>query len=640
MCKLMRMDILCTLMVLGVMGTDMKSQEILFQMDFQDQSLGQLTSLDNDGLTVDPDFAGLSGGWNVIPVAGPDDYRALGVSSFATGGTADNWLISPAVTITGPGAILRWTGTSLSGDDSMLEDYTVLISNTDQEISSFIPITSVIDESSAGTTRELDLNGFQGQTIYFAFNQNGTNDYALTIDDISITLPSSATAAKLLNIVGERYQDVDAPELFLQVVNTGSEVISDMTVTGSINSDEGDNPFSSLNIAPQDTVLIPFADLYPFGPERYFTEASILTINGQDVTSPKVSGTYFMVADPVSRAVFYEDATSATCGWCPEGFLQKELMELAFGDELIVISSHREDPMEDIVYRLGLEGQEDFGGYPSASLNRTVSLPLSESLTYASDELNRVGPFDLEIEQEYDDETRLLSVEISGEAHTTMDGASHRFGMLILENEVSGDTPDFAQANNYSFEAFDVPLLQLNGRDWQSLPDPVSESEMIYDDVVRVVLGGYDGIISSFSEAANGDIVSYQLDYIIPSVFKEENLNLVVFVVDVESGEVVAARKEALELPSATTDLEVKSTLKFFPNPAFEALYWSLDTEPGPVQLKLVDLSGNVIKTDYQDSGEVSGLSRLSLEGLSPGCYALIISTLDQVFAKKLVIME
>ena len=640
MCNNVRFNILQALVVMFMTSSFLISQDTLFHVDFQDQSLGQFVEQDNDGLTLGPDFTGLSGGWNVLPVGGPDDFRAVGVSSFRGGGTADNWLISPAIEITGNGATLRWTGTSLSGDLEMLEDYTVLVSTTDDQLSSFIPIRSFVDESSSGTTREMDLSGFNGQTIYFAFNQNGTDDYALTLDDISVTVPSSTVSARILGIVGHRYQDVDAPELFLQILNTGSENITDLAVTGRINSDQGDHEFSFLNIAPQDTTLLPFADLYPFGPERYEMEAAILLINGEDASGPMVNSTHYMVAEPPTRSIFYEEATSTSCGWCPEGFAQKELIELNHGEEVIFISGHSDDPMEDIVYKLGLEGQPDFGGYPSVTINRQASVELTSSGGYIRDKLNRVSPFELEFEQEYDDETRVLTVALSGEAHTSMDDENHRFGMLILEDGVSGSTTDYAQANNFSKEAFDVPLVQLSGRDWQVLSDPVSQTQMQYDDVVRVVLGGYDGIISSFSSAENGDKVSYQLDYVIPSVFDEESIHLVAFVVDVVSGEVVAATEQALELPSSTAILAEDRDLEVYPNPAKDMVYLKFNGDHRPTDIRLMDLSGKTVFVDKVDEATLSNTSSIQLNDIPSGYYTLIINTLEQTYKGKLVVID
>lgn len=107
----------------------------------------------------------------------------------------DNWLISPAVTLTANSTLSFWVA-----DFSYPETYTVYISTTTPTIPAFTTVLMT------GTTNEdeivyeqknVDLSSYTGQTVYIAFRHHNSNDnYWLFLDDVEIfAQPTSPTIA-------------------------------------------------------------------------------------------------------------------------------------------------------------------------------------------------------------------------------------------------------------------------------------------------------------------------------------------------------------------------------------------------------------------------------------------------------------
>jgi hypothetical protein len=111
-------------------------------------------------------------------------------SWYAPIGTANDWIVSPLITIPAGATNLNlsWAATSL-GSTSFLEDYRVHISPTGgSQISNFtVLLADVNNELSAGNYRTLPLANYAGQSIRIAFQNDGIDQYVMFLDNISIT---------------------------------------------------------------------------------------------------------------------------------------------------------------------------------------------------------------------------------------------------------------------------------------------------------------------------------------------------------------------------------------------------------------------------------------------------------------------
>ncbi len=156
--------------------------------DFQNGIPLDYSIVDNDGFTPDVSVSEYSAAW--IALVDPDnalDTVASATSFFSPSGTADRWMITPPLSLGNYGNFIEWQ--SKSQDASYADDYLVLVSTTDNQPSSFTDtIGYVIQENPDWTTRTVDLSaeGYNGQTIYVAFQLITTDGFKLYVDDIHV----------------------------------------------------------------------------------------------------------------------------------------------------------------------------------------------------------------------------------------------------------------------------------------------------------------------------------------------------------------------------------------------------------------------------------------------------------------------
>lgn len=164
------------------------SQTDILTTDFQSGMPANYTMVDNDGLSPDAAVAEFTSAW--ITLEDPEfagDQVAASTSFFDPIGTADRWLITPALTLGTFGNFIEWS--ARSQDASYPDDYLVLVSTTDSQLSSFTDtIGYVIEENFEWTSRTVDLSdeGYDNQTIHVAFVNVTENGYKLYIDDIRV----------------------------------------------------------------------------------------------------------------------------------------------------------------------------------------------------------------------------------------------------------------------------------------------------------------------------------------------------------------------------------------------------------------------------------------------------------------------
>ena len=171
------------------------AQTTLLSEDFQNGFPSTWTRVDVDMQTPDPDVAEYNEAW--IIKENPDSAGDSVISStsyYSPAGTANKWLITPAINLGAFGNFLTWEGSS--HDPSFPDGYYVLVSTTDSLVSSFTDTLEIVSaENEEWTFREVNLSdsGFNNQTIYIAF-VNRTNDgFKLYLDNIEVRVDDPLT---------------------------------------------------------------------------------------------------------------------------------------------------------------------------------------------------------------------------------------------------------------------------------------------------------------------------------------------------------------------------------------------------------------------------------------------------------------
>jgi hypothetical protein len=116
-------------------------------------------------------------------------YLACFAANVSYGGSNNDWLITPRVTVV-PGMRFSFWAKSLT-DGYGLERFRVGVSTTDTEVSSFTFLTGTdyMEAPVAWTQYTYDLNSYAGQQIYLAINCVSDDAFVFMVDDIYIGGP-------------------------------------------------------------------------------------------------------------------------------------------------------------------------------------------------------------------------------------------------------------------------------------------------------------------------------------------------------------------------------------------------------------------------------------------------------------------
>jgi hypothetical protein len=164
------------------------AQTVIMSTDFQEGIPANYTLVDNDGNTPDPLVAEYTSAW--ITVVDPEnalDTVAASTSFFTALDSASRWMITPPLALGAYGNYIQWN--AKSHDPSYPDDYLVLVSTTDNQLSSFTDTIGYIkEENFEWTNREVNLftEGYHDQTIYVAFVNRTLDGFKLYIDDIEV----------------------------------------------------------------------------------------------------------------------------------------------------------------------------------------------------------------------------------------------------------------------------------------------------------------------------------------------------------------------------------------------------------------------------------------------------------------------
>ena len=161
---------------------------------------------------------------------------------------SDNWLISSKVSVSSSASYKLWVLTV--NDTWGNESYNVLVSTTNNNLSSFSPIASNEEAPNVWTEKTYSLSSYAGQDIYIALQHTSTDKFMFFVDDIEITGATTAiskTNSETVSIYPNPAKDIitisNIANSNIEIVDiNGKTVISDYANSNSYTID-----ISSLN---------------------------------------------------------------------------------------------------------------------------------------------------------------------------------------------------------------------------------------------------------------------------------------------------------------------------------------------------------------------------------------------------------
>ncbi len=272
---------------------------------------------------------------------------------------------------------------------------------------------------------------------------------------------------------------------------------------------ELDDPITYMMTAQ---VLVPFnADATVGEQEKKLT---ITKINGQknESTENSASGTLVTVKRKPKFVPLVEEATGTWCGWCPRGAVGLKLLNKSYGNDVVTVAVHSNDPMELPEYSLNV------AGFPSCTINRGVvidpyfgSSDAPFGIKYDIEAAQReytIG--EISLEAAWKDESQ-TAINVTTTTTFVEDVASspYQIGFILLEDKQTGTGSSWAQSNYYSNTANNDPNLK------SIVNSPSKIAGMKYDHVPVAVWQHNAGIEGSLPATITSETpmsYSYTLD--------------------------------------------------------------------------------------------------------------------------------
>jgi hypothetical protein len=217
---------------------------------------------------------------------------------------------------------------------------------------------------------------------------------------------------------------------------------------------------------------------------------------------------------------------------------------------------------------------------------------------------------------------------------------------VLTEDGVTGTGTGYSQSNAYSGGGNGV----MGG--FETLGNPVSATQMVYDHVARAIAPSFSGYVNSFPTIVNtGDQYTLNFSFILPSDWDENEIHIIGLLIDPQ-GRIDNAGKATISeavsngyISGSNAGLyenmanQLDETVKIYPNPAslFTTLGLNLKTTSN-VEVAILDFSGKILT--QKNYGLLNGIMNIPLytNELSPGVYYINLNINGTKFQRKLIV--
>lgn len=588
------------LLGLLLVGTSLGvNAQIKYSQDFEN-GFNDMVLIDVDKKAPNANVSAYTDAWNIRTLDG--NKWAISNSWYEPVGKADDWMITPEITDITANTVLAWKAISL--DAQFKDSYEVKISVTGAATTDFTKtLFTKAGENGEVTDRSVSLKDYAGKTIRLAFRNISNDKFLLAIDDILVFDAQNRDAAMTTSDVKKYVLKGGEAEISYTIKNTGLNTINQMEVEWTDGVDTYTDQLTGLNVK--------FFETYS---GKFKTKVSVADATQIDITAKVISvngvpdsvlenNVNTLVVRGLDKAIplkmVVEEATGTWCGWCPRGAVNMELMREKYPDEFIGIAVHNEDPMMVQDYNDGLTALPGFGGFPSVVINRSTIEDPADMETILLDNVRQEnGPVEVSATGTFNDRT--ITVDASVDFNTQFLNEDLKLIAVLVEDGVKGTTSGYNQTNYYANNAVGV----MGG--FETLPDPVPASQMVYNEVGRELIFGFEGRPNTFSTEINaGDFADLSFDVEVPAALNINNVYVVVMVADGQGTILGGAHTESKTVSSNDVNADLLS-MGITPNPAADVTYIDINLpKKETVTMQIVNQLGQTIAA--KNYGELSG---------------------------------
>lgn len=469
------------------------------------------------------------------------------------------------------------------------------------------------------------------------------NGIAANLEFLAVGGGCAANDVALTDLTFDQYQLVNSSvDIKGNIRNFGADPISEVTATYSVDGGSGvSQTFTGLNVLQGNVVEITFDEPFTLTQEVVSeVNVTIETVNGEmdNMVNNSQDGKIIPITEVPVRNFVVEEGTGTWCPWCPRGDIGVKTITEDH-DDAIAIAVHNDDPMDIGNYDGTLFTFIGATGYPFSSVNRSLETdPSAGNLEAAyQTEKNKIVPASIAVQARVASDLNDITVDVTTDIFAIEMNGNYQISVVITEDGVTGTGNDYAQANNYAGGGQGM----MGG--YENLPNPVPASQMVYDHVARLQLGGFDGDAGSFPTTANNnDKPTFQYTGTASTNWDFNKLHAVALLLDMDNGgQIVNAASVPVEVLSNINDVYQNDLAKVYPNPFTDVTVVNLELEkPSTVSLEVVDAMGK--KVAFRNYGTLSGAMNLPFNGsnLESGIYFMHIQVGDKMVSKKVMILR
>lgn len=589
-----------------------------------------------------------------------NDYCVASTSSYNPAGKSDDWMSLPQLYIENDKYYLEFDAQSYRKSKTdvlkiyaLTEDATYDVFTKDL-YNKFKESGKVIFEETLETGNSEDylsdewqsfsinLEEFAGKNVYLAFVNENEDQSLIFVDNVKVAYHGDFLIGMMspTTVVNKESTEIKA---FIKV--TGDKTYNDLSVTCSTLDGEFSDTYEAKGLA-----LDKNSEIYTFtfekelpltvGTKNEFKLSAILD-GIQYSIQPSINNLAF---EPIKR-VLIEEGTGTWCGNCPLGILAIEHLKKVYGEQVIPVAIHNDDPMAYPEYESFL----GFSSYPTGTVNRidTLYAPAISTVngetqvySYTSDtknktfedivirELEEPTYSDVSIAHAIYDESRgVVEVKTSLKYAMDMPSLNQNLSFIIIENGVSGIQ------NNYFYNNSD-PFFEEWGKDGEYGKGLV---RINYNEVARKVIGPFSGIVGSVpSKATANTEINYLVQQAIPgNVSNWENAEVVVALIDANTGKIVNAAMTHFEpgVSGIESTEEDNASMKIYGYESNVNIEFEKDCN---ATVSIYDINGrNIVNTTID---AYSGDNMTVATNLSNGLYIVKAVTEEQTIVKKIMI--
>jgi len=330
------------------------------------------------------------------------------------------------------------------------------------------------------------------------------------------------------------------------------------------------------------------------------------------------------------KMVLAEEATGTWCGWCPRGTVAMANMQEAYPQFWAGVAVHNADPMVNTDY----DGAFGATGFPNAKVDRSNFIDPSGIENAFLTRIQQAPKATLVNSATYDAGNRKLKVHLD----VTFQGAASgdwRVALVLTEHGVTGSGSNWGQANYYSYQSQNMPLVGA-GKNWQQELNPVPGGQMVYDHVARLITPSFGGMTGAFpSSISANDKFGFDFEVALDASWEKDEIEIITMLI-APGGQIDNAAKmsAAYAYPVGVEGVE-PSLFTLHPNPASDVIILTLSESSQP-EITITDMLGRityVVKPTFED-GQVT----IPVGELASGMYLVHVRNGNSVSAVPVVV--